>query len=49
MKKLYTKHFQYKGQMINYYNKMRENIEKYEFISCGLNIDEGYIVEYVFK
>lgn len=42
-----TKTFEYKGQMINYYNKVRKN-DKVTFCVCGLDAEKGYYVSYRF-
>lgn len=43
-----TKTFEYKGQMINYYNKVRKN-KNIAFAWCGLFADLGYCVQYSYK
>ena len=48
-KKLYTKTFEHKGQMVNYYNKVRVN-ENIGFCCCGLSAQYGkYYVSYEYK
>lgn len=47
MKKVYTKNFEHKGQMINYYNKIRNN-EKIASVSCYFG-KNGYTVQYSYK
>lgn len=44
---MYTKHFEFYGQMINYFNKVCKNkdIESCYYYSCA----EGYVVEYTYK
>lgn len=44
---MYTKTFTYKGQMINYYNKVRQN-NKIDFCVCGLSAEKGYYVSYTY-
>ena len=48
MKKTYKKTFEYKGQMINYYNKVRTN-SKIEFCVCGFFAETGYTVMWWYK
>ena len=49
MKKRYRKEFEYKGQMINYYNKLRQN-EKIRFCTCCLDMSaRAYVVEWEYK
>ena len=50
MSKLYTKTFEYKGQMVNYYNKALQNKDIY-FARCGISADCGgkYCVQYAYK
>ena len=49
-RKTYVKKFENKGQMINYYNKVKENISKFEFITNGFSYrHHSYIVEYMYK
>ena len=48
MIKLYTKTFTYKGQMVNYYNKVRKN-PKVNMCWCGLFTDTGYTVQWTYK
>ena len=44
--KTYTKEFQCKGQMINYYTKVRRNNE-IKYASCGYDVDRhAYTVSY---
>lgn len=43
-----VKTFQYKDQMINYYNKVVKN-PKIEFASCSFNGTLGYVVKYWYK
>lgn len=41
--------FKYRGQMVNYYNKVLEN-KNIGFATCGYDVAEGsYTVEYEFK
>ena len=41
--------FEYRGQMVNYYNKVLKN-KKIGFATCGYDVEEGaYTVEYEFK
>lgn len=47
MKKIYKKHFEHEGQMINYWNKLRTN-DKIAWATCGLNA-EGYVLEYCYQ
>lgn len=47
MKKVYTKNFEHKGQMINYYNKVIKN-EKITSACCYFG-KNGYTVEYSYK
>ena len=42
-----TKTFTYKGQMINYYNKVRQN-KAIDFCVCGLSAEHGYYVSYTY-
>lgn len=42
-----TKTFTYKGQMINYYNKVRQN-KAIDFCVCGLSAEHGYHVSYTY-
>lgn len=42
------KTFEHKGQMINYYNKIKD-ISKFEFVCCGLYFGKGWCVEYMYK
>ncbi len=44
---MYTKTFTYKGQMINYYNKVRQN-KRIGLCTCGLSADLGYYVSYTY-
>ena len=47
MKKLYTKHFRYKGQMINYYYKVCANPNvNWCVMYSGVG---GYTVEYTYE
>jgi hypothetical protein len=39
--------FQYKGQMVNYYNKIKDN-EKIKRIYCGLDANGEYFLEYTY-
>ena len=48
MTKLYSKSFEFKGQMINYYNKVRKNT-KIDMCWCGLFMDRGYTVYWTYK
>ena len=48
MRKVYKKHFEYKGQMINYWNKLKNN-SKIAWATCGLDAKEGYILEYSYE
>ena len=41
------KHFEYKGQMINYYNKVKNNL-KVKMCCCYFEADEGYTVEWCY-
>lgn len=43
-----TKTFQYKGQMINYYNKVVKN-PNISFAICGLFASTGYTVQYAYN
>ncbi len=44
-----TKKFEYKGQMINYYNKMRNN-SNIDFWYRGFSCEEGcYVIAYCYK
>ena len=45
---MYKKNFQYKGQMINYYNKLRQN-KKLSFVFCGFDTSCGYTCEWSYK
>ena len=47
MKKTYTKNFEHKGQMINYYNKVIKN-NKVSNAKCYFGCN-GYTVEYCYK
>lgn len=47
MKKVYTKNFEHKGQMINYYNKIMEN--KKIISACCYFGPNGYTVQYSYK
>ncbi len=45
------KTFEFKGQMINYYNKLKNDngkngVIKFEYIIYGTNAKDGYYVEY---
>jgi len=44
------KYFEFKGQMINYYNKVcatAETTNKYDFVTCGFDMKAGkYCVSY---
>lgn len=42
-----TKTFEHKGQMINYYNKVRQN-KAIDFCVCGLSMEHGYYVSYTY-
>lgn len=44
--KFNTKQFQYKGQMINYYNKLLKN-DKLTTVTCGLSMKYGFICQWV--
>lgn len=44
----YTKTFEYKGQMINYYNKVRQNLQ-IELCSCGWVAGQGWTVMYSYR
>ena len=44
----YEKIFQYKGQMINYYNRARKN-PAIDFIVSGLNKEGQYFCFYTYK
>ena len=49
MKKIYIKKFEYKGQMVNYYNKVQEN-PNIAWVICGFFFEEGcYTVQYRYK
>ena len=48
MRKVYKKHFEYKGQMINYWNKLKNN-SKIAWATCEFNAKEGYILEYSYE
>lgn len=48
MSKVYTKTFEFKGQMINYYNKVKNN-PKIAFACCGFFVKTGYTVQYWYK
>lgn len=43
-----TKTFEYKGQMINYYNKVRKN-PNIEFCACGYTVNMGWTVMYTYR
>lgn len=43
-----TKTFEYKGQMINYYNKVRKN-PNIEFCACGYTVGMGWMVMYTYR
>ena len=43
-----TKTFEHKGQMINYYNKMKEN-KKIKNIYFGYFVGEGYAIKYEYR
>lgn len=43
-----TKTFTQKGQMINYYNKVRQN-KKITFCMCSLDAELGYCVRYSYN
>lgn len=43
-----VKTFQYKGQMINYFNKAKNN-PNIDFIVMGLFPDLGYAVQYTYR
>lgn len=45
---LITKTFEHKGQMINYYNKVRKN-PKIDFCIAGFFMEFGYAVRYSYK
>jgi hypothetical protein len=47
-RKVYKKHFDHKGQMINYWNKLRNN-DKIVWATCELNAKEGYVLEYSYE
>lgn len=47
-KKMIKKEFQYKGQMINYYNKVKAN-DKIKMVVRYLDATKGYVVEYCYK
>ena len=45
------KTFEFKGQMINYYNKLKNDngknsVVKFEYINCGSDGKGGFYVEY---
>ena len=44
----YKKFFQYKGQMINYFNKVKNN-PNVDFVYCGFSSEEGYYLFYTYK
>ena len=47
--KMIEKNFKFKGQMINYYNKVKANV-KVNFVHCGYNYNKGcYEVCYSYK
>lgn len=49
MKKMITKTFQHKGQMINYYNKVKNNL-KIEAVWCGYFAEfKSYAIQYVYR
>ena len=43
-----TKTFEHKGQMINYYNKAKNN-PAIDFIIAGYLTGVGYVVQYIYK
>lgn len=43
-----TKTFEHKGQMINYYNKMKDN-KKIKNIYFGYFVGEGYAIKYEYR
>lgn len=43
-----TKNFQYKGQMINYYNKIKNNPD-IESVFCFWDAKIGYAITYIYK
>ena len=43
-----TKIFEHKGQMINYFNKMKDNA-KIKNIYMGYFVGEGYAIKYEYK
>lgn len=45
---MYTKTFTHKGQMINYYNKVKKN-KKIDFCMCGFSVEHGYHVSYTYN
>jgi hypothetical protein len=42
-----TKTFKYKGQMINYLNKVRQN-KNIDFYVCGFNVEKGFYLSYTY-
>lgn len=46
--KIYKKHFEYKGQMINYWNKLINN-DNIAWCTKCLDVKEGYIIKYQYK
>jgi len=46
--KLYTKHFDHKGQMINYFNKVKDN-PQIASVWCYFGVGEGYTLHYIYK
>lgn len=44
-KKVFRKTFEHKGQMINYYNKVKAN-PLIAFVTCGYEVGYGYTVIY---
>lgn len=44
----YEKTFQYKGQMINYFNKVKAN-PNVDFVMCGHSSEKGYYCFYTYK
>lgn len=45
--KCYKKSFEYKGQMINYYNKVRKNPDV-DFCVAGFFMETGYTVMWTY-
>lgn len=50
-KKVYRKHFQYKGQQINYLMKMtyhNPNPDMYSDVWAYTDVNEGYVIDYIY-